>query len=504
MKSAQGRCLQVAMLLAGKLLSVIPDKFTRNWSLLVLSSVGGQALGMLATIRVARVLSPEGYGLYNLVQTVAGLGAVVAGLGLRNVIIRQCARQPEWSGLILSASALMRAGMLIMAGAGVMLYSLVSPDHLVSTYGGVTVGLLVALMAWDLVESVFFGLERMEFSAGINLVGAAVWAGVTWGFPSSWLVTLNVTIGFALVQFLKSAAYLVVTYSSGCIRLHGQPMRQGGQAAWLRSQGLGLLRQSVPFYWLALLAAATNQVPILLLMERSGGAEVGLYNAGYRLIYPMQMLLLTALTALYPGLSRTSGNDDEQFVVTVRRALLGIALLGSVGATTVGLLRSELALFFFGSAYLPAADSVAFQCWYTVLFAVYSLVGTVLAARDRQRWLAWLSTCYAVSTVPIVWLGAGGGASGLAASMLLAAVVGLSYHWYVLQKAMPYPFAMGDVLLPTSFLAVGAAAGWLTPQSLPLSARVPLAFGLLTLACMMALRQGVLRGISVRLGGGPV
>ena len=38
--------------------------------------------------------------------------------------------------------------------------------------------------------------------------------------------------------------------------------------------------------------------------------------------------------------------------------------------------------------YVCPADAVAVQCWYSVLLAVSTLIGTVLAASDRQRLLA--------------------------------------------------------------------------------------------------------------------
>src|SRR3954453_8212814 len=79
---------------AAKVRTLFDNRLIRNFSALVMSGLGAQALGMLATIRGARALAPGGYGQYNLVQTIAGLGAVIAGLGLRNVVIRECARHP--------------------------------------------------------------------------------------------------------------------------------------------------------------------------------------------------------------------------------------------------------------------------------------------------------------------------------------------------------------------------------------------------------------------------
>src|SRR4051794_27964910 len=83
--------------------------FARNWSMLVVSGITCQVLGVLATFRIARVLAPSGYGEYNLVQVTGALGAVFAALGLSNVLIRRSARKPEETGILLATATGMRA-----------------------------------------------------------------------------------------------------------------------------------------------------------------------------------------------------------------------------------------------------------------------------------------------------------------------------------------------------------------------------------------------------------
>ncbi len=268
------------------------SQFARNWSYLVFSNLGVQALGMLATIRIARVLAPAGYGQYNVVQTTAGLAAVVLSLGYRNVIIRECARHPEHSGRILGVASVGRALMLLVVSAGLLLYQQNSRAGLTASLSLAAIGLLVGLSAWELFESVAFGHERMEYSAGVNLAGSLLWVVAAWAVPAHWLTPVHVSLGFAGLQLLKATAYGVVAYRASYMR-GAVPKGQ-----WSMARSLHV--QSLPFYWLALVTAATGQLPILFLAERSGTAEVGLYNVGYRLISPLQMALTTALMALYP------------------------------------------------------------------------------------------------------------------------------------------------------------------------------------------------------------
>jgi len=119
------------------------SRFLRNWSLLVVANVLGQVLGMLATIRIARELAPEGYGYYNIVLTVGSIGTVLAALGMRNVVTRECARYPERSGEIFLASLSVQAAMMLLVGAGVFMYGSVGERALSFVLASAAVGVVV-------------------------------------------------------------------------------------------------------------------------------------------------------------------------------------------------------------------------------------------------------------------------------------------------------------------------------------------------------------------------
>ncbi len=185
---------------------LLASRFARNWSFLAVSSLACQALGMLATIRIARVLSPDGYGQYNLVQTVAGLAAVVAGLGLRNVVMRETARHPHLSGKFFLASLVIRAGTVAVAAFGILAYERASHESLPGPLVAVAIGLLAGQIVWDSVENIAFGHERMEFSALINLVGSAIWLAIAWATPAAWLTPLSVSAAFTINGWVVSEA----------------------------------------------------------------------------------------------------------------------------------------------------------------------------------------------------------------------------------------------------------------------------------------------------------
>ena len=65
------------------------NRVFKNWSYLFSSDIIQQLLGFFILIKLARELSPEIYGLYGVILSLAAIFSVIANFGSSNVIIRQ-------------------------------------------------------------------------------------------------------------------------------------------------------------------------------------------------------------------------------------------------------------------------------------------------------------------------------------------------------------------------------------------------------------------------------
>ncbi len=411
------------------------NPFIRNWSLLTISNILCQALGMLATIRIARVLAPEGFGFLGIVQVNAGIGVVLAGLGLQKVITRECARYPEKSLSLFRNTLLAQALLFLPVGIGLVFYSVWLSGTLPLSLGGISVLLFWGMLMWQLVESVAFGHERMEFSSILNFAGSVLWVVFAWAAPVAILTPFIVCLVFAVLQGIKSTGYLLGIIKAGLLK-------SGPHTVTIKF----LLNRSLPFYWLAILTAASNQLPILFLTERSGAVEVGLYSAGLKLSRPMTMMIQTLMLSLYPGFSRLAVADPERYLLLIQKSLLGLVVAGALLASFITVFRIEIVKVLFGSQFHGAADSLMLQIWYFMTLCIFNLIGVTLAASDRQNWLARLSTFYALVAVPLLWFGSAHGAKGLAAALLGAALLNMTYHWYFFQKSLAQRLSLSFTL----------------------------------------------------------
>lgn len=472
---------------------LVQHRFVRNWAMLMVSNFACQLLGVVATIRIARVLMPHGYGIFGLVQTMASLGTVFAGLGLRNVAIRECARHPDHGTEIFMKTTAIRMISLFVIAIGIVLYAQLFSSQLGFPFSVIAIVLLMGLLFWESVENIAFGRERMEYSAVINFIGSMIWLITAWAVPPNWVTPINVTLAFAVLQIFKALGYLLASYYSRWL-FSVSPQTTSGALACR-----DLFIQGLPFYWLAILTSVITQLPIFFLAERSGKAEVGLYNAAFRLVRPMQMMLSTLLVALYPGLSRAGINNPERFMRMLQRALYSIVLMGTLVAMNVSFFRRELVSLLFGSNYLDAASALAYQCWYFVLWSIYSLIGTNLAARDQQTLLAKLSTAYVILTIPVLWWGAGHGATGLAMANMVGTILNMPYHWIFFQRSLHFPLSKGVAFRMCAMIGIAMGASVIMPRDFPLIWRGVLGVTLLGFLGVRIRKEILLREVSLTL-----
>jgi len=457
-------------------------RFLKNWGYLFTSSVFCQVLGMISLIRVARVLAPAGYGYFNIVQTSAGISMVIAGLGMRNVIIRDCARNPENTRTLYAASLFARFLLSTVVGIGIVIYALLSPHVLSISLSGFAIMLLLGQIIWDTAESISFGLERMEISSRTNVVGSAIWVLWVWCVPVSALTVGAICFSFALLQISKAA---LLSWQVNRVLPPAYPM----QRASLKNSILSLIIASLPFYWMMLLETAYSGLPVLLLAQRSNAEQVGLFTVGFRLLSPVRLLFLTSTSVLYPYLAKAKIENSAEYLRVIEMALKVALVIGSASAFLVFLLRVEVVSLLFGEKYGGSADAMAFQCVFLALLAIQYIIGTSFLASDRQHLWAVLTTIYTIFTLPIIWIGADHGATELAVAMSVGVALSLIFIWPFFKKSLPSRFQSNSITRFSIVLVIAIICGWLVPSNILLGTKILVACIIFSILAIFLVRE---------------
>lgn len=457
-------------------MSIFNNKIIKNFSVLTGTNLLIQALSILSSIRVARQLQPEGYGLFNLVNLQASIFSIIAAFGLRIVVIRHIARNKQDARKIFKVSNQIRVITTILALLFATGYAQLNNSQSLTPVFLFAVLLLVVFQSvWDSVESISFGFEKMQTDGIINLTFTIIWIAEIYIIPNNLFTVTTLLYAFVINQGLKTLIYYIWLRTK--VLTHIQPIKSGG----LNDHKV-LISQSSFYFILAVFTAIQNQIPILLLQFNSRVDQIGLFNLGNRILSPLQMMLTMLLTALFPMLARLAIDNKLLFAQRVMSLLNIIVLTGIWGSMCFALFSRDIVKLLYGDAYITSANVILIQCWFTVLFAIFCTIGTVLSAMDKQKLLATLSIIYGVVAAPIFYFGTRFGATGLAWAFVIAAFVNMTYHWIIFRNLLEKHISvLYSVLI---FSSIGILSFFTSTYKIEFSFSIRLAIGIFITAAL--------------------
>lgn len=406
---------------------LINNSIFKNFSILTISNVVVQGLAVLSSIKIAKYLKPELYGVYSLMLSISAISVILSSLGLRNIIVREVAVVRDSKQIFING-VISRTLMFIITCVGLAFYNeFLAETHLESLLILFLCIHIFMTLQWDSMEAVAFGFEKMKLSAYINVTLSCVWVLVITILPIS-LFTLKYIFFFtALIQIIKTSSYTYIFLKGGLLI---------GKFEYSVSSILQTVKEGFPFYILAVFTLFSSQLPVIYLEQLSTSEEIAFFNISFRIISPLQILMMTLLNSLFPNLAKYYETDYVKFLKLIKIAFVTIFLFGILGAFFISVFRSEVVELLYGSTYAKSSDVIAIQCWFTVLFGIFCLIGTILSAVRKQVLLSKLSFVYAAVSVPCLLVGAKYGAVGLSIGFVISGVINMTYHIYYLRRSI--------------------------------------------------------------------
>ena len=430
----------------------------KNFSVLTLSNTLSQFLFIFTSIKVARSLSPVAFGSYNLLQLHISIFSVIACFGLRNIIIRSIARNRSLIKNIFFTGLVIRFATLVLTILLYFVYYFIYRQYDNLLFVLVIVS-IVSTVLFDLFESVAFGIEKMEFSGIINFISTLCWLLTILLIPEEQL-TLKLIFGlFVFFSTLKTLVYFFSIYKADYVKGFTKLNIE-------RKEIFDFTKESFPYYYLALFTLLSNQIPLLFLEYRSGVAEIGYFNIASKVLMPINLVLLTALAAIFPNLSRLFISNYTLFIRNVKIIFTLVTIFGMVGAFGVTFFRSEVIFLLYGEKYMDSSLVLGYQIWYVAIYSVVCLIGTIMGAINRQKELSYLSTVCTIIQVPILWYGSKFGAEYLSAAFLVATTILLIIHIYVINTYLKKDISLFFYVKIMALFVIGYVVSLLTPEGL--------------------------------------
>jgi PST family polysaccharide transporter len=148
--------------------------FLRNFSVLTISNIIVNILGLFINVYLARTLKPALYGEYGVILTTAGIFYTLSSLGLQQIVIRSIARNQENSKYYFQISLIARiTGILLAIVIFVIYINLIDKEYSLLLYLFMIL-YIITMSCWDAFQNVAFGMQRMEYTGYINVIASTI------------------------------------------------------------------------------------------------------------------------------------------------------------------------------------------------------------------------------------------------------------------------------------------------------------------------------------------
>jgi len=319
----------------------------RDSFMLFVGDFSSAALLAVSSIVVARLLGPEGYGIYSISFVVPTLMVSLVGLGLDSAAIRFPAKYiAEGRGWLTLRFMRMILAFRLITGLAASLICLLLSDIMagalldrpgVASYVRLLSILVLFETLFSLLYGLFVGLNSSRDASAVKVLMAAFR-----GLVAPLLVFLGLGVYGALMGHVvgyiaPSIIGLLLLYSYHYRRLSSSFGVEGAGG----EQGCfwEIVRYSMPLYGSSLLALLLGNYQAILLAKLFSDVEVGCFRAAVNISTILTVVTSPIFTALFPAFSRLDshglrGRIEEFLNLSVKYSSLIVVPLATLIAST--------------------------------------------------------------------------------------------------------------------------------------------------------------------------
>ena len=401
-----------------------------------------QIIGFLVVILLARKLSPDGYGFYNLILSTVTIFGVIAHFGMSTVVIRELSLKPKKSASFLKKFVIpFRFLSFIFSLCVFMIYN--NYTSTIENHWIIYLMLMILnISLWDFSESIAFGHEVTRFSSILNVITSILWLTAILLVPEKMLNVHAVVIIYCFLHFIKAFSYLIIVTNNFIIGYNEQESHLGSKK---------FLKMSLPYVWLLILVTLSNQLPFQFLNLNSNHTEIGFYSVGFKLMIPISIAVGTGFKAVFPALTRLYSINKKEFQNKIKLAFDFIIIFGTLIAIITSTTSHYWIPFLFGENYIESITVFNFLIWFSVFSILDSLLSNGLSAAYKEQTLALIATIDVVIIIPFLYYASNYGANGLAIIKLILGAIFFLYHLIIFVRVLKVKIIDLNFMLLISF-----------------------------------------------------
>lgn len=356
-------------------------------------------LGMLASIIIARTLTPSTYGQYSFMMWSASVFVIAANGGLTTAVIKFMAAAPDDQqkaavrNFIRGLQHRFLLGMVTVAIA----LAAIEPGLFSDSASWITwsVLLLAAVIKAAYIVEMSASKGREDFAAISRVVMLVGPLNILFCVSAAvWQPSLS---GFIAVYAMTSAAYLIAMRVFSGSHSDGEALsREKRQQIW---RHIRITSGSILLSFMIL-----KQSEVLFLKLLRPAEEIGFFNIAFTLGFALSALIPGAYSALLlPMMSRQSSSDKDgqrHRLTNAIRYLLALSVPMAAGTWVLG---PSLVQLLYGQAYAQAGEVLMWIIGGVAIAAIGQAAVSQLVSTDRQQQVLAINLIVTVLVLALDW-----------------------------------------------------------------------------------------------------
>ena len=305
------------------------EQLVKNSIWLFGAEATSKLIGLATQIIAARYLGDRGYGNYSLAFALSGVFIIFLDNSLSAYLCKQVSCHRTKADQYLKGVFGLKKLLAFPIIAILICLVILIPGEREIKVVVCAIGLALILNGFtDMYLAVFRAFERMSLVYVLMVVQRALF--FLFGFAA-------LLMGYLIVPF--AILFLVVSVFS-LILAHWNMQRRSEEKEVLTEFGLSkkIMKDCLPVCGIFLFSYVYFRIDVVFIYFMLGEAETGWYNAAFKWLEVLALMVASIRLALLPALSRAYAGQDEQFQGIGREAVRYLLLIGlplTVGTFTL-------------------------------------------------------------------------------------------------------------------------------------------------------------------------
>ncbi len=362
--------------------SSIPEtqkKVFKNVMWALAGKVVGMLSGLLVGVLVGRYLGPRQYGLMNYVISYVVIFEIVSRFGLTHITIRELARHPAETNVLLGTCLALRMFFAVLAyGAMVVTLVLRHEDpravRMILVYG-----LCLFVYPFEIIMDYFTSIVQNEYIVKSQILRTIVGAA---------LKLLLLLFKAPLEWFIAAATFDYFFLTGGYIRSYQRHAGRLRDWAVDLKRSPFLLKESFPLLLSGAAVIIYQRIDLLMIKNMLEESAAGYFATAGMFLSVVLFLPTVLVQSISPLLVRVRQKDVQRYEVLAKRMVGGVTWLSILMCACITITAKHLVFWTYGKTYLASVPALQILIWKTVGMALASSGGQILIIEGLQRWAA--------------------------------------------------------------------------------------------------------------------